>query len=566
MLARSFVISVIVLSFVFALDARSVYACSGRMPPLTIKGLLAQSDYMVKARAIESDDAGQNTILQVQSYLSGGPGPEFLLFSRLDPVFTEYILAGRSSGGDCLGLASALHSSDSFYAFLRRNENGSYSLASTLFNFPQIESTVEVFLEGGFQDGDQILEDVAEWGTGQWVSEREFVALIAVESGEEPKLPDPTYHYPLKSPLLVTTSGEQFVLPADWGTPVLVTEEMNRLSRHPMYTYGFSDALRCAEFQDDYIISPDNLNIAVLRSDATICFTWGHKIEGQAILFSSSSDSVAVWDQCDLLIYSTGYPLLLQTWYELKTVNRHEIAGNNCEQFHNAAVWHPNGRILAYSDQSGLWLWDALSPQSDPNLILTNESDLLVLPNHFSPLGSYLNYTTGQRTGYVDILTGEVRPNGLFSGNERHLINLESDPTASGYEICTQVEGCAYASGRPMYLTKLDEDTGEVMAVYAPDDIRQTLWESNSTFLQLACTSDEKERCGIYRWSPYIAGWESSLISTGIGFDYDPATGLLAILYDDQTIIVDGIEYDMTAVVNSPITSISWLPSIFYYD
>ena len=117
-----------------------------------------------------------------------------------------------------------------------------------------------------------------------------------------------------------------------------------------------------------------------------------------------------------------------------------------------------------------------------------------------------------------------------------------------------------------MYLTKLDEDTGEVMAVYAPDDIRQTLWESNSTFLQLACTSDEKERCGIYRWSPYIAGWESSLISTGIGFDYDPATGLLAILYDDQTIIVDGIEYDMTAVVNSPITSISWLPSIFYYD
>src|SRR5882672_2619629 len=80
-----------------------VYACSGGAP-LTLKGLITNSTYVVKAHVAEVDEAQQNTIVQVDSYLAGGSGPEYLLVMNNDPIFVTYILAGRSSGGDCLGL------------------------------------------------------------------------------------------------------------------------------------------------------------------------------------------------------------------------------------------------------------------------------------------------------------------------------------------------------------------------------------------------------------------------------------------------------------------------------
>lgn len=566
MLVRSFVISVIVLSFVFALDTRSVYACSGGAP-LTIKGLLSRSDYVVKARAIESDDAGQNAILQVESYLAGGPGPEFILFDRLDPVFTEYILAGRSSGGDCLGLASALRPSDSFYAFLHRNENGSYSVISTLFNhylhaFPSDESTVEVFLEGGIQNGEQIFEDFAERDSGQQVSESEFVALIATESNEQLSLPDSSYPYPLKSPLLITTSSEQFILPVDWGTPLLVDEETFHLRQHPMSAFGFSDALRCSR-QGDVIISPDRLNVAIIGEDNTICLTWETRLEGQAAVFSTTSDTIAVWNNCQLSIYTLGYPRLVQEWFTVDFVNSVDLVASDCSIFHRIAAWSPDGRLLAFADEQGVMLWDAFTPASQSQQILMS-SGAMLRPNFFSQQGRYLNYSEGDENHHIDLISGEIIPDGVISPDDRLLISFDTDAASSEFEICS-LAPYSCVDGYPISIWFLDED-GNREQFYDLYQISRVVWKNNSSFLTLACTNDDHGRCAVATWYVEFYGWKSASISQAIDFDYDRDNDVLAYIRDETTIVVNGIELQTSQWFNEEVQSLTWLPSLFYRD
>lgn len=566
MLVRSFVICVIVLSFVFALDTRSVYACSGGAP-LTIKGLLSRSDYVVKARAIESDDAGQNAILQVESYLAGGPGPEFILFDRLDPVFTEYILAGRSSGGDCLGLASTLRPSDSFYAFLHRNENGSYSVVSTLFNhylhaFPTDESTVEVFLEGGIQNGEQILEDFAERDSGQQVSEGEFVALIATESNEQPSPPDPIYQYPLKSPLLITTSSEQFILPVDWGTPLLVDEETFHLRQHPMSAFGFSDALRCSR-QGDVIISPDGLNVAIIGEDNAICLTWESQLEGQAVAFSTTSDTIVLWNNCQLSIYTLGYPRLVQEWFTVDFVNSVDLVANDCSIFHRLAAWSPDGRLLAFADERGILLWDAFTATSHPQQILTTSRGML-RPRFFSQQGRYLNYSDGDENHHIDLVSGEILPDGVISPDDRVLISFDTDTASSEFEICS-LAPYSCVEGYPMSIWFMDEE-GNRERFYDLYHISKVVWKNNSSFLTLACTNDDYGRCAVAIWFVEYYGWKSASFSQAIDFDYDRDNDGLAYIRDETTIVVNDVELQTSQWFNEEVQSLTWLPSLFYRD
>lgn len=563
---RSFVISMIVLSFVFALDTHAVYACSGGAP-LTVKGLLARSDYVVKARAIESDDAGQNVILQVESYLVGGPGPEFILFSRLDPVFTEYILAGRSSGADCLGLVPALRPSDNFYAFLHRKENGSYSAVSTLFNqtpiaFPSDESTVEVFLEGGFQNGEQIFEDFAERGSGQQVSESEFVALIATESNEQPSPPSPTHLYPLKSPLLITTSSEQFVLPVDWQTPLQVDEETFHLLHHPMSAFGFSDALRCSR-QGEIIISPDGLNVAIIGEENTICLTWESQLAGQAATFSTTSDTIAVWNNCQLSIYTLGYPRLAQEWFTVDFVNSVDLVANDCSIFHGSAAWSPDGRLLAFADDRGILLWDAFTPTSQPQQILTSTGAML-RPNFFSQQGRYLNYSDGDGNHHIDLISGEIIPDGVMSPDDRLLIKFDTDAESSAFEICS-LAPYSCVNGYPISIWFLDEE-GNMERFYDLYQISKVAWKDSSSFLTLACTNDDYGRCAVATWFIEFYGWKPAPISEAIDFDYDRGNGVLAYIRDETTIVVNGVQLQTSQWFNEEVQSLTWLPSLFYQD
>jgi hypothetical protein len=67
---------IVLSTILFAMtNTQEVNACSGGQP-LTVAGLINNSDYVVKAQITDVDDLGQNVILHIESYLAGGSGPE----------------------------------------------------------------------------------------------------------------------------------------------------------------------------------------------------------------------------------------------------------------------------------------------------------------------------------------------------------------------------------------------------------------------------------------------------------------------------------------------------------
>ena len=340
---RKFMILIAVcFAWIATVDMQTSYACSyGGSYQSTLAGMISNFDYVVKAHIIEQDDANQNAILRVERYLAGGVGPEYILLNRMEPILVEYIRNSRSSGGDCLGFLGGINNLNSFYAFVSRDEDGSYHARIHQFNTPH--STIEVYIEGGVEIQGKYHENLAEYDSGIEVIEHEFVELIAKESGENPANPDYSYRYPLKSPLLIQTQTNNYIFPVDWQPPVSIESIDFLLSDESRYYVGVSGVSKC--FTDDCNrISPDGLNVASIQEDRTITFSWEHTIEGQELLFASTSDAVAVWHDCNINIYTTGYPRLNQEWYQLEQVNSLTLDAETCETHHAQATWSPDGR------------------------------------------------------------------------------------------------------------------------------------------------------------------------------------------------------------------------------
>lgn len=563
----------ICLIFLLAIDIQPSFACSGGAP-LTVAGLIKNSDYVVKARMIEQDDANQNMIIQVEQYLAGGSGPEYLLLNRTDPLLVDYINNGRSTGGDCLGLSGRLDRFDSFYGFLRRMDDGSYFAVTTLFNtrlyqFHDAHSTLEVYLEGGHENGGRVYEEYAVRGTGIEVTEQEFVDIILEEGGEIPVEPDKSQRYPLKSPLLIQTTSQSYLLPIDWQIPTSI--DLTDIYSHfrilgiaryyvELTARDSCDSVACIR------ISPDKLNIAVIREN-DIAFTYDlSRVEGQELLFSLTSDAVAVWNNCDLNIYTTGYPRLGQEWYQLELVNSLTISAESCVTYHAQATWTPDGRQLAFTDNDGIKLWDVFTEGSSPNLLVESNSDSELAPNHFSPLGRYLNFSQGNVAKYLDMVSGQIIADGYISPDDKLIVTTDESDSSQEYLLCSLLTTECQMGWSALYLDVRDEATGERIKLYAPSDVQKTAWVDESMFLQVVCDDEESYICGVYRWRSSFHGWYGRPISIGFDFTHNKYENVTAILKDEHTILIDGVEIDTSLWFDEAIVSIEWLPSLFYYD
>lgn len=557
--------------FIISFVTPEAYACSGGAP-ITISGLLSRSDYVVKAQVYEQDDANQNVILQIESYLAGGSGPKFLLLNSNEPDEVEYVLNGRSSGGDCLGLNRALEQFQSYYFFLRRDDNGGYSVVDTLFNlsaykFASPHSTLEIHIDGGHENGGRIYDDIAPQGNaGIEVTETEFIYIIAEESSEQPAMPDTSYPYPLKAPLLIHTESNLYMLPVDWQPIVPITEPEYKLKNHWIF-YKVSWSKENCKTENCFRISPDSLNVAMIQNDNTIRFLYDSIITGQELLFASTSDAVAIWNECELSIYTTGYPRLHQQWYQLEQINTLILNAEICVTHHSKATWTPDGRLLAYSDDLGIWLWDVYDADTQPRLIIPIDSSETLTPNYFSPLGRYLNFSRDNTSKNFDIVSGAVIADGIISPDDKVLINFEEQHGAFGYEICSLITIDCNTIWSELYLATFDEKTGEVSNVYFPTHIQKHIeWISKFAFIQIACVDRDTDLCVVYRTRTNSVGWYSSNIGKGFEFAYDHNQDLIAILKDDHTISIDGMKIDTKEWFDEAIINIEWLPSLFYFD
>lgn len=558
------VVLLICYVFLFAFHHHRAFACSGGAP-LTVRGVLNQSDYLVKAIIAETDDLGQNAIIRVVSYLAGGPGPEYLLLERNNPTIVDYILAGRSSGGDCLGLYSEFALGDSFYAFVKRNMDGSYHIVGTLFNtgyltFPTDESTVEIFLEGSPEN-----ENYGDQGSGRQVTEAGLSDIIAQETGADSVVPIPDAPYPLKAPLMVITDSDdsnRYLFPVDFGAPVLELEAGNDLSAHPLWNYGFWEAGSCVD-EDCWLLSPDNLNIVVAVDSNTLRFTWGDQVAGQAAQFSSTSDAVAVWNGCELTIYSTGYPRLGQPWYELTETNQIILsAEGDCIPFHRAATWSPDGRLLAYSDADGLWLWDVFATTT-PRLLIATEGDVNPQPRYFSPLGRYLAIAQGELYRKLDLLSGDFLPDGVISPDDRILLKYDTRASVFDLEICGLTPYRCHTTIRSMYYGDIDS-FGEAHSIYELTQAQDVGWIDVHRLFVVACVPDQPRFCSFSQWKADFNGWYAEHLGQGYAFDYDHENDSYVFVTSGSIIHIDGREVDLSASVDGEIAALKWMPSLFY--
>jgi hypothetical protein len=402
--------------------------------------------------------------------------------------------------------------------------------------------------------------------TRQLVTENEFIDLIASESGESPTTPDPSFAYPLKAPLLVSTQTSSVILPVDWGDPIAVTDETFDISREPLYSaFGGRSGGLC-ETTGCRILSPDRLNLAMIQDDGTIMFTQGDVVDGQTVEFSSTSDAAIVWNDCQLTAYTTGYPPLGQGWYETVPVNSIELTAEDCRIYHNVAAWSPDGRLLAFSDDAGLWLWDVLTPDAEPRLLLPAEGASVPLPNYFSPMGRYLNFADGAANAHLDLVSGAVLPDGLISPDERTIVQYDTTAESSPYQICP-ISGSPCLNG-PLSGWFLDAD-GNMDRFYDLYEISAAYWRDQWSLLVRACTNDDYDRCALHIWRTddiYGTGWDPNGLGEGYDFDYSRATDTLAYVRDATTISVARTTLDTSAWFDEPVVSVEWLPPLFYYD
>ena len=546
-------------------DVANLYACSGGAPA-TIRGLIESSDYVVRAHPIQIDEAGQNAVLQVEQYLAGGAGPEYMLFTQNEPAQVRGLLEGRMGLGDCNFLRQPLDHHETLYLFLRRELNGNYEVVSTLFNpemyrFPTPESTIEVFTTGahvgtaeteGRSDG----ELYAERGSGQQVHEREFIELIAEFSSEIPVEPNATAPYPRWTPIhMVSSEGTQYLLPVDTNRLVVLVDETIQRWRHQFANYtiwnvGYCQYLVCGE------ISKDGLNIARQRDDDEITVVLGQSITGQGFLFSPTSDTIAVWNGQQIDIYTLGYPRLGQPRYGIEQIASITIRSDN-SAFIKQAAWSPDGRMLAYSDEEGLWLWDVYDLNSEPRLLLPATDDGIPFAREFSRLGRYLAITQGNARYSLDLVNGDRLPDGIFSPDERILLVFDNQADTPELVRCTLLnhQSCETQSGF------FQNSIGD--RYYLFNQILQIEWLNQFEFVVAACSSEFPEICGIARVNAGSQGlW--GLNTEGFAFDYSRATDSLLVIKDAHTLVVEGEEIDLSTQLDGEIVSAQWLPTFFY--
>ncbi|MBZ0291911.1 MAG: hypothetical protein K8L99_05015, partial [Anaerolineae bacterium] len=489
-------------------------ACSGGVP-LTLPELVEEAEVIVQGHFEILDDAGQNGVMQVQSYLKGGPGPTHILLSLYTPPGIESTQERFSGGGCFYGVSPALQASEEIVIFLQRKADGSFELAPRHFTNPMYypfatdDSPIRVFLNA---EGRVFTYDEAHYAiTSDSIplTLDEFANHITEANGEEVQPPLENSPYPLFAPLLLTTTtGSRYRLPVDGSDPLLLTDDdLHALRRHD----PACATIGCTGF------SPNGMDFAQiqLRDDQpTLVLMYGSPIPGEAFVFSSTSDALAVWvtqhDSAQIQVYTLRYSRLRVQDEDALLWRVVDVQLQGAEYTTGHAAWSPDGRWLAYSDVRGVWLWDVFTPDSEPQLLL----DEPLWVKDWSATGRYLTVEGDSGSRIIDLVTLDRLPGGVLSPDDRVLLTYEPE-------------------FRVIWLTPRDW-SGNFLPVGS--HVRKAIWKNNRQYLALTCP-DESDRDSCRVGEGAIVG-VSGGIYTGYDFDYAAAGDGLAIIQDDTTLLL----------------------------
>jgi len=547
---RTILLGLCGLLLLWSEQPQTVFACSGpgQAPLQTV---FDEAETAVIGTFIEFDDDNLNAVFRVQFYLMGNPGPEYILLSLNDPVLIEDALQGRYRTGQCSRIGHSLSDQAAVsILFLEHQMDGSYTwtvLNSGVYQFETSNTVLPIFYE------------IVRTAEQPYVS-RDFTVgdlrrYIYGKTGQKPQPPLFDQPYPTKTPLMITTdTGSHYLLPIDGSNPILLTEQ--QVQEYQSYPAGCSAAPCNAQ-------SPNRLDIARLLpndkpADSSMNIFGDYRLQplfqGEALLFSPASDVIAVWNKNSIEIHTLYYPHLgIRENEPVKLVNAMPLNLDGLSDFQPGnAAWSPDGRFLAYSDSSGLWIWDVFALGRSATLLI-GASDHIPYARYFSPLGRYLAVTEGQERYTIDIFTGDRLPDGLVSPDDRNLLAFNTAATGE-FEMSL------------VRLAPIETDVIEPL-----QQVRRIEWITNSRFIMFRCDHGYYDEQLGYIDEDYcvigenILPWIRMTGYFGYEFDYKPETRQLAIAVDSNSIRIDFNEIrDLSGLIEGSITQIQWLPSLFH--
>lgn len=551
---------VCLFSFGLSVPASQVRACGGGVED-NIQRLLERTDYVVKADVTAVDEARQNAILSVDTYLYGGSGPEYLLFLQVDPVIVTRMTEGDPNAS-CDFFQPELNPGLSAYFFLTHRPDGVY-LTATQWNgpnyyaFPDADTTITLYSQG--EDG--YVEHV--------LNEDNFVAFVTEFGDSEVQPPAEDLPFPRLAPLKLTTdAGTDFVLPVDSDRPIQVTDEFLREMTIAVMFYdstgwyeryfGASDCPGEGCVQ----VSPDGINRAEQRGGEVRWF--GGSARGRAFQFSATGDAIAIWHEDQITFYTLGWQKREQQFEEVTLLNSVTLVAAEIDDVPTQGAWTPDGRIFAYGDAAGLWSVDVYDPAAQPMLLTEPEEGVTPVALNYSPLGRYLQVQADSERFVLDTVSGERHPDGLVSPDDQILLAFDTQANVFEPQVCylAPVQGCENIPPRVLHPT---DGASRAFTEYT-----QVQWRNPYSFWVTVCNRDVPDDCVINRFQSQgsFGFWGDAGIfpSEGEGsmFAYFAPNDTLAVLQGNTTIRINGEVFDFAPIFDGDIVNIEWLPTLFY--
>lgn len=496
----------------------SVFACSGR--PWSLDEILENrvDVNLVYGRIIESDNAGQNHIMQVEEYLIG-QGAEHILISQNSIEMVFGLQVRRYGGGDCNRFATSPPSGEWIYMFVLQTEDGYYTQIGGTFSegfhyFPNADSTTIMDLS---EEDDNF---------NVMLTEAEFRTVITERTESPFSVPAKNLAYPTYAPLLVTTeNGTQYILPLNGGDAFSVTDEelAIRLIGNPYYP---------GLLRNNEVEITENYDVQIIFESGFTSYINGYNIRLESDfetiddVLVSGNGNATFWSANQFQIW-TGNPETFGTRPPQILDGGEDVYGANF------SAWSVDGSLFAYSDASGLWLYDTINQEIE--LILEASADgTIPYARKFSPSGRYLLSNIGGVNILIDLISGIHYPGDAISLDEQNSLFIQDDNL---YFLPLQL----------LQVQRFDEFT-----------VTDADWVDESRFIALIC--EPEEDCTVLHfdfqsshYGRYEEPGQSFLVSD---------SGDVAVLVDADTVSINRRVYDLS--LDSPIVELYWLPSLFY--
>lgn len=542
---RKLIVVLVMMFLSLSSVPNDVYACSGG-GYTHLNSAMEASDAVVTGRFVELDEKQLNGVFEVEQYLVGGAGPRYLLLAIHPTPRVAKRIHQRSTTGDCSEFLIPVTTIDTYIMMLIRNPDASYSASQKtppdFYRFNNLDQKIEVTLSV-YGKEDRVAERIK-------LNFYELVEQIRLLTGEEAAFPVEDILYPLTAPILLNTATSgSYLLPVDLSTPVRLTEEdANRLKR-----VSYCPQSPCKLYSPNGL---DEIEIHPERQTPEQHLYNNRRYYGQSGVISPTNDTVAIWDGEQITVYAFFYPLFGYTNFNDP---REQIVNTMLSNISNnpRMVWSPDGRMLAYTDERGLWLWDVFTPESEPALLVLASDDKPIALN-FSPMGRYLRVSEGNTRYNLDTISGKRFPDGMISNNDRLLLAFDTfNSESSTVQMILLTKNVEIHSHLNAYqIQKMNSQEflasyhikggcGEDGCIPEMDVISKLSWNMSNVEIQSPI------------YDTYIRGYQ---------FDYAPDADSIVSLIDAHTIGINGVEYDLSTQIADNITKVEWLPSLFYHE